>query len=677
MNMNKQFNEVTFEKVTVTFFCLVSLLIAGYLNLVAPEPGAGGLSTAKGVVQVSAAVTGARTLLPDTAGLWYTLSFTRTVGAAVTPANGGSLAGSFELDAGAWTLTVTAFANQEASDTAANAVASGSAGFSVTAGGTTPVTVPLTFVTEDGAGTLSYSVTFPDSVVGEGSTASLTFTKLPDETPVTVNLLSGDNGNTLAEGAGNTLTASDSRSLDAGYYQVAVLLVNATSATRVYKTEIAHIGKGLTTALDGSAYTFAEEAFHFIPLTGDLTITGRSGADGAPLTGDTLTATNTITTGGGDPAYQWKYADADIEGATSATYGPLTAADVDKTITVTVTYLNGSKTSAATAAVLLAYTVTFNSNGGSDVSAQNVVTGGTASAPDAPTKAGYGFVHWYTTSEDTEYDFSTAVTYHIPLNAKWINLTDEDFGGESPTIQTTFTVTDATSWASALSAISGGGNDKNYVINVSGSFSVAGSTSKSFGSVTGVKVSLRGSGAITLSSNDNLLYVYLDQTLILRDIALVGKTANTAPVVFSEGALSMRSGTISGNSRNGVQLAYGTFAMSGGTISGNAYGGVSVINGTFTMSGGIISGNGGSYHGGVDVIAIESTSTGAFTKTGGIIYGNDAGANSNICTLPSGGGHAVYYAYGSSTSSTSVHRNTTLGEGDNLSTTNLGSGWGQ
>jgi hypothetical protein len=216
---------------------------------------------------------------------------------------------------------------------------------------------------------------------------------------------------------------------------------------------------------------------------------------------------------------------------------------------------------------------------------------------------------------------------------------------------------------------------------VSGSFSVAGSTSYSFGSsVTGIKVSLRGSGTITLSSNGSLLKVNFDQTLILRDIALVGKTANNAALVFSYGALSMRSGTIRdnfGGDAGGVWVYSGTFAMSGGTISGNSgySGGVVVEYGTFTMSGGIISGNIALYGGGVYVNGTGEY-PGAFTKTGGIIYGNNAGDNSNTCPAFEKG-HAVYYSCGTSSESDDYYRNTTLGEGDNLTTTNTSSGWEQ
>jgi hypothetical protein len=65
-----------------------------------------------------------------------------------------------------------------------------------------------------------------------------------------------------------------------------------------------------------------------------------------------------------------------------------------------------------------------------------------------------------------------------------------------------------------------------------------------------------------------------------------------------------------------------------------------------------------------------------FTKIGGIIYGKDEGANSNIVTsayLDGGdGGIAVYY-----NASPAKYRDSTLCENNNLSTSDMSSGWNQ
>lgn len=63
------------------------------------------------------------------------------------------------------------------------------------------------------------------------------------------------------------------------------------------------------------------------------------------------------------------------------------------------------------------YTVTFDSNGGSAVTAQTVESGKTATKPTDPTKSGYTFQGWYL--GENEYDFTSPVTGAIELKAKW------------------------------------------------------------------------------------------------------------------------------------------------------------------------------------------------------------------------------------------------------------------
>ena len=66
------------------------------------------------------------------------------------------------------------------------------------------------------------------------------------------------------------------------------------------------------------------------------------------------------------------------------------------------------------------YTVSFNSNGGSNVDSQSVVSGQTANQPTDPVLDGYIFEGWYNNSIlTTLYDFSTFVTTSFTLYAKW------------------------------------------------------------------------------------------------------------------------------------------------------------------------------------------------------------------------------------------------------------------
>ena len=70
--------------------------------------------------------------------------------------------------------------------------------------------------------------------------------------------------------------------------------------------------------------------------------------------------------------------------------------------------------------ILPKYTVSFNSNGGSEVASQTLFEGLTAVKPDDPTKDGYEFDGWRIGSvEGDEYDFDSPVTANVSLVAKW------------------------------------------------------------------------------------------------------------------------------------------------------------------------------------------------------------------------------------------------------------------
>lgn len=62
-------------------------------------------------------------------------------------------------------------------------------------------------------------------------------------------------------------------------------------------------------------------------------------------------------------------------------------------------------------------TVTFNSNGGSNIAAVQVASGQAVAKPADPTRAGYRFIKWQKSGVD--YDFSTAVTVNCTLDAVW------------------------------------------------------------------------------------------------------------------------------------------------------------------------------------------------------------------------------------------------------------------
>ena len=63
------------------------------------------------------------------------------------------------------------------------------------------------------------------------------------------------------------------------------------------------------------------------------------------------------------------------------------------------------------------YTVSFDSDGGTDVDSQDVEPGERAVKPDDPEKEGYEFQGWY--YKNKKFDFKTEIDSDITLKAKW------------------------------------------------------------------------------------------------------------------------------------------------------------------------------------------------------------------------------------------------------------------
>ena len=70
------------------------------------------------------------------------------------------------------------------------------------------------------------------------------------------------------------------------------------------------------------------------------------------------------------------------------------------------------------------FTVTFDSDGGSEVEAQEVDEGETAEKPEDPTKEGFTFKGWQLDGED--FDFETPITESITLKAVWEEVKEEE-----------------------------------------------------------------------------------------------------------------------------------------------------------------------------------------------------------------------------------------------------------
>ena len=81
---------------------------------------------------------------------------------------------------------------------------------------------------------------------------------------------------------------------------------------------------------------------------------------------------------------------------------------------------DGSRTYQAVLGTLPYYSVSFNTDGGTQVASQKVVKGECITKPVNPSKSGYSFAGWYTTAElATEFNFATRITSNRTLYAKW------------------------------------------------------------------------------------------------------------------------------------------------------------------------------------------------------------------------------------------------------------------
>lgn len=145
---------------------------------------------------------------------------------------------------------------------------------------------------------------------------------------------------------------------------------------------------------------------------------------------------------------------------------------------------------------LNAYTVSFNSAGGSAVGSQTVKHGGTAERPDAPTRTGYTFTGWEL--DGAAFDFGTAITDDITLTAQWSR---KSSGGSS-----------------------GGSASSGYAVSVggmkNGSVSVSPKNAKKDGTVTitavpdkgyevdQVTVTGRDGGTIKVTAGENGRYTF-------------------------------------------------------------------------------------------------------------------------------------------------------------------------
>ncbi|AEF80179.1 CotH kinase family protein [Leadbettera azotonutricia] len=205
----------------------------------------------KGMVSVTVAGSGERTLLPQTAFSKYEYTFTRN-GEAITLPDLSGPSETVSLEPGDWIISAKGFVTVNGED---YETAQGSRRLTVEAGNEYEVVIILDNPMGSAKGTFRYSVQFP----GETTEAILKITAIMGSAlPRSINLL-----------------AENSGSLDypAGYYLVTILLDNGR--INAGRTEIAHIYSNMETPLDA---VFTESDFAAgIYLAGTVNISSPNG----------------------------------------------------------------------------------------------------------------------------------------------------------------------------------------------------------------------------------------------------------------------------------------------------------------------------------------------------------------------------------------------------------------
>jgi predicted outer membrane repeat protein len=578
-----------------------------------------------GLVKISLTLGDARTALPEI-GVFasYTLQFIRTgetdpVLSETTP----DPALTIELEAGTYTLVVTGYNSND------ELLARGSAEVVVSENQETPVTVQLN-ATQMGSGTLSYTISVPETLVLE--TGILRLDPLLEGSTLVIDLSSGWEGTVV---------------IPSGFYRAGCDLYGTIDTEAENKnagqTMIVHIYDNVETKLE---FTFGDDEFineGWLPLW----VAGDSGAFTAALTEIQNSAETNIDI----------YVNADFS------LNPVSLSESGysgKTITIRGTgmashELNLNSTGAlftvGSNVTLVVENITFKGRTGNN-SAVLHVDGGTVSLNTGAVISGNS----NSTNGGGVYVGNNGI-FTMQNSAVIQGNTASSNGGGVYVDTGTFTMQDSAVVSSNTASVGGGG----VYVHSSGTFTMQDSAV-----VSGNTTSSNGGG------------VLVDGTFTMQDSAVV--RGNTASVgggvyVYSSGTFTMQdSAVVSGNtassSGGGVYVqSSGTFTMQdSAVVSGNTassyYGGGVYVYGTFTMQdSAVIQGNtASSYGGGVCV-----GSGGIFRKepkeegdTSGIIYGSDE-SDAKLKNTAATGGSAVYV-------DSLKQRETTAGETIHLST---------
>lgn len=253
-------------------------------------------------------------------------------------------------------------------------------------------------------------------------------------------------------------------------------------------------------------------------------------------------------------------------------------------------------------------TVTFDSQGGSEVASVTVDYDAPVSAPSMPAKAGYDFKGWYTDADcAAAYDFSAPVTDNITLYANWAAAPD----GE--TVET---------FDELVAAINNASTQKNlYTITVSADISL--DSAVSIAADKNIAIVSAGDTPFTLTQKKELVrHFSVTGTLSLGNVILDGSTEGSSATAAGGGI-----GLLTGSSLTCAD----TVIRYCSAASGGAIGSGSNMPKSVEITDTTITGNTATYGGGIYIVGNAAT-------TGVTIADSHISSN----TVASQGGGAVF-----------------------------------
>ena len=183
-------------------------------------------------------------------------------------------------------------------------------------------------------------------------------------------------------------------------------------------------GDGTVTVPDGSTVQTGDGPEMTLPGGGtvDPGTGGVTPDEGGSVVIDTGDGTTTITPPSGQPVTPNDDGSVTIPGGSTVTTG-----DGES---ITIPPEGGTIQPGGDVEYLV--TVTFDSQGGSEVASQTVTVGTVLTRPADPTRSGYSFQGWYTTADgDTEWNFDNPVPEDMTLYAHWSRNSSGGGGGSS------------------------------------------------------------------------------------------------------------------------------------------------------------------------------------------------------------------------------------------------------